>query len=143
MSVQDKNKKPNSLASMVDDFWSGGMTPKDDIFTKEWMPLVNIKDDEDIYEIELAVPGFKKEEIEVSVDNGLITISALSEKTEEKEEEHYTRREFSSSSFTKSFSIPKDASEDDVQASYEDGVLRVDLHKINNPIDPKKTIEIK
>ena len=83
-----------------------------------------------------ALPGTQ---FKVKLENGMLTISA--EKKEEKEEKtnKYTRQEFRFNSFTRSFTLPENAKEDDVQAHYEDGVLK--LHVAKKVIAPAKVKE--
>lgn len=90
---------------------------------------VNIKQKENGYGIELAAPGFNKEDFKISVENKILKISA-EHKTENIEtNENYTRREFSKSSFERSFSLPQDIKEDEIVAKYENGILTIDLTK--------------
>ncbi len=95
------------------------------------LPSVNLKETASGYEVELAVPGLNKEDFAIEVHNNTLTIS--SEKKEEHEEKddkgNYTRREFNYSSFKRSFSLPKSAEEKGVQASYDNGILKVSIAK--------------
>ncbi len=109
------------------------------------MPAVNIKDAGNEFQIELAVPGYKKEDLHVDLEDGVLTIS--SEKREEKKEEKdlYRRREFSYSSFRRSFALPEIADEAGVKATHGDGVLRLTVAKRKDAIKakPARTIAIK
>ncbi|MBP7408624.1 MAG: Hsp20/alpha crystallin family protein [Flavobacteriales bacterium] len=96
---------------------------------KESMPAVNIKDDTKSFELELAVPGYKKEDLKVNVEDGLLTISSEKQKESEEEKNGYTRREFSYSSFTRSFQLPQNADADNVKANFVDGVLKLSVPK--------------
>ena len=112
-------------------------------FTNEnWLPAVNVSDNEDGYEIEVAAPGMKKEDFKISVENGLLTISAESKTEEEEKGKNYTRKEFHSSSFLRSFTLPGNVSEDQIQATYEDGVLRLKLGKMEIESPRQKMIDI-
>ena len=79
----------------------------------------------------MAVPGMKKEDFKVEIDNNMLTIS--SEKEEQKEEtrkkDNYIRKEFNYQSFFRSFSLPEYIDEDKVEASYKDGILHVTIAK--------------
>ncbi len=118
---------PNFMSEFFDqdDSWM----PK---FMKHSLPAVNIKDLESKFEIELAVPGLSKKDINVSINHGILTISA--EKKEEKEEKNkeYTRKEFSFSSFSRSFNLPENAEEEGIDANYEDGILKLSINKKKN-----------
>ncbi len=97
------------------------------------VPSVNIIENENDFVLELAAPGEKKEDFKISLENQLLTIS--SEVKEEKEENktNYTRREFVFSSFSRSFTLPKNILHDKVVADYKDGILRITLPKKEEP----------
>jgi HSP20 family protein len=108
------------------------------------MPAVNIKENEKSYEIELAAAGYNKKDFNISIDNGLLTISAEKKEETDKKEDNYQRKEFSCTSFSRSFNLPENVAEEDVQARFEDGVLKLSITKKAEPQPkPKKPIEIK
>jgi HSP20 family protein len=121
----------------------------DRFFTSPWMrgenlPATNIKENEKNFEIEVAVPGFKKNDINVTVDNGMLTVSAEQKQEEQKDEDSYKRREFSCRSFSRSFKLPENTKEDDITAKYEDGVLKLAVAKKQiEATKPKRPILIK
>ena len=128
----------SSLTDFFDDKW---MKPK--FFNGDWLPAVNVIDNEDNYEIELAAPGFKKKDFKVSIENGALFISAETKKEEVEEKKNFTRKEFSSKAFSKSFTLPENIVEEDIVAKYEDGVLKLMLKKNKKALPPKKEIAIK
>jgi HSP20 family protein len=110
----------------------------------ENLPATNIKENDKNYEIELAVPGFKKADINVAIDNGILTVSAEQKDETEKDENNYKRREFSYRFFSRSFNLPENIREEDSDAKYEDGVLKVTITKKQmEAAKPKKPIQIK
>jgi HSP20 family protein len=120
----------------------------DDRFPSQWkneaMPAVNIRENEKNYEIELAAPGYKKSDINVAVDNGVLTISAETKDQTESGPESYRRREFSCRSFSRSFVLPENIEDKDIDAHYVDGVLKLSINKKQlSSSKPKKSIEIK
>jgi HSP20 family protein len=118
--------------------WAGGTQ-----FNRMVAP-VNIKETDESYTVELMAPGMKKEDFNIEVDNDLLTISAevKSEKNEQ-EEGKYTRREFSYSSFKRAFTLPESVKEDNINASYQDGILKIALPKKEEALPkPKRLIEI-
>lgn len=118
--------------------WFGGI----DNFQSA-LPPVNVKENEKDFELELAAPGRKKEDFNVEIDNGLMTISAEQKSEDTRSDENYTRREFSYTSFKRSFSLPKTVNADQINASYEDGVLKFVLPKREEALPkPKRLIEI-
>jgi HSP20 family protein len=93
-------------------------------------PALNILENENSYGIELAAPGFEKQDFEIAIENNQLIISA--EKSEEKKEESitYTLREFVATSFKRKFTLPENqVNEDAIEANYENGVLKVLLPK--------------
>lgn len=142
-------KKNNSVAfpAFLDEFlkpdWFGGMEKLEKLNVT--VPAVNIKETETDFTIELAVPGKKKDDFNVEVNNDVLTISseAKTENEERTDDGKYTRREFSYSSFKRSFTLPETVDEEKIKASYEDGVLRLALPKKEEALPkPKKLIEI-
>jgi HSP20 family protein len=93
------------------------------------MPAVNIKEDEKKFILDLAVPGIDKKDLKIEMHEDVITIS--SENKNEKEETHdgFKRREFSYSSFCRSFYLPDNVNKEKIGASYKDGILTVELPK--------------
>ena len=98
--------------------------------TNNWsFPPVNIHETPDAFHLELNVPGRNKEDFKVNVENGLLTIS-FEKKEEDKSEGYKTvRREFSYRSFKRSFNLDKDVDTDNIQAKYENGLLKLLLPK--------------
>lgn len=130
---KDNGFKMKGLApvfkSWLDDFWGAEKFFDDNFFRGEWMPAVNIKDNEKDYEIEMAAPGMKKKDFKITVENGVLNILAEKEESKEEKEDNYTRKEFSFNSFCRSFTLPANVQEDDIAAKYADGILRLTLKK--------------
>lgn len=95
------------------------------------VPAVNIKENGKTFELELAAPGYKKEDLKVNLNDNVLTISSeqKSEKEEKGEKGDYTRREYSYRSFSRSFTLPENADGDNVKASYENGILKLSIPK--------------
>jgi HSP20 family protein len=118
--------------------WFGGV----DNF-KQNVPAANVKETDSEYVLELAIPGRKKENFNVEIDNELLTISSEVKNEENKEDDGYTRREFTFSSFKRVFSLPETISMDKINASYEDGILKFVMPKKEEALPkPKRLIEI-
>ncbi len=98
-------------------------------FEGETVPAVNVKEDNENYNIEVAAPGMEKKDFDVSVENGVLNISAQHEERDEDKNDNYTRREFSYRSFKRSFTLPESVKDEDIQAKYEDGILRITIPK--------------
>lgn len=105
-------------------------------------PAVNISETEEAYNVELAVPGFQKEDFKIQVENDVLTISAEEKKEETKDEKNYSRREYHYSSFTRSFRLPDNAKDDAIKALYTDGMLKLSIPKTTEEVKATKEIRI-
>ena len=111
-------------------------------------PAVNVKEDNKQYVMEVAVPGLKKEQVNMSIDkDGYLTLS-IENKNEQKDEnkkEHYLRREFSYTSYRQSYALPDNVDVDKIEANVADGVLKVVLPKVEKKEEKEdvKHIEVK
>ena len=94
-----------------------------------WMPRVDITDDKDSIHIHAEVPGMKKEDVKVTFENGLLSISGERKREEKKEGTDYYRIERRYGSFARSFRLPEEVQPDKIQASYKDGILQITLPK--------------
>jgi len=104
----------------------------------------NIIDNEKEYALELSVPGFKKEDININIDGDILTISSDFEDSKEESNDKYYRKEFIKSSFSRSFYVPEDVSFSKIDAKMEDGILNVSFpKKEKKKKDSKLTINIK
>ncbi|MBO6607506.1 Hsp20/alpha crystallin family protein [Psychroserpens sp.] len=108
------------------------------------MPAMNVKEHDMDYEIEFAAPGFSKEDFEVTIDDNILNVTGEKKKELEEKEEEFTRREFSYSSFKRSLALPKSVNMDqDVKATYKDGILKLKLQKKEDfKEQSKRVIEI-
>lgn len=94
-----------------------------------FVPATNILEKENEFHIELAAPGMKKEDFKINLENNVLTISSEQKSETKEENENYTRKEFHYGSFCRSFTLPKNVETEKIKASYEDGILKVDLPK--------------
>jgi HSP20 family protein len=94
-----------------------------------YIPAANVIEQENAFEVEFAVPGMKKEDFKISVDNNVLTVSSEKEQVKEEKERNYTRKEFAYGSFTRSFALPKTVDVDKISAAYDNGMLSVTLPK--------------
>lgn len=96
-------------------------------------PAVNVKEDETAYTMEVAVPGIKKEFCRVNINNDGDLNIAIENKMEHKEEnkkERYLRREFSYTNYQQTYSLPDNVNKEGISAKVTDGVLIIELPKI-------------
>lgn len=130
MSAKSLARQNEPIPSVFDDFFkpwnewfeNGGMTGR---MLK--VPAVNITADEKEYQVALAAPGLKKDDFNVDMTGNMVTISSEKEESKEDTDKRYTRKEYSYSSFSRSFTLPEDVNRDKIEARYEDGVLTLVL----------------
>jgi HSP20 family protein len=135
-------KQAPFFPSLIDDFINQDWNLKTPSSTT--LPAVNIKDLEAQFEIELAVPGMKKSDFEIEVEDGLLSISSSLEEEQVTEKGKFTRREFSYNSFKRTFTIPESVDPSNIEAQYSDGVLQLRLPKRKEALpQPKKLIKIR
>ena len=121
------------------DWFDGGLTGR-----TIHMPAVNIEELKDHYAILLAVPGMKKDDFKIDVDGNLLTISSEKEENIEEKDKRFTRREYSYSSFSRTFTLPEEIVKDKIEAKYENGVLTVALPRKEDSFKlMTKQIEVK
>jgi HSP20 family protein len=130
-----------SLRTVFENLWGSDLI-EDEMFKKAKLPAVNVKETDKSYDIEVAVPGMKKEDFNIAVENKVLTISADIKEEKEEKDDKYTRREFVSSSFKRSFSLPENVDENNIQAHYENGILKVTVPKVQEQKPEKKTISL-
>lgn len=125
-------KRTERMPSLFDDFFTmpwndwfnGGLQPG---MTN--VPSVNISERKDDYLVSMAAPGLKKDDFKISVEGNMLSICSEKEESEEEEDERYTRKEYSYSSFERSFTLPDEVKKDKIDAKYKDGVLDIILPK--------------
>jgi len=104
------------------------------------LAAVNIKESGNHYTVSLAAPGMKKEDFNIDVDGNMLTISSEKEESTEDKGDRYTRKEYSYSSFSRSFTLPDDVKLETIDARYESGELKITLPRKE---DTKKTTATK
>jgi len=129
---------PGSFSGMLDRFFTNSISTS----MKQFNPAVDIAEDEKAYEIHVAVPGMKKEDFKIDLADGKLTISGERKFEEKKEGKNFHSIETQYGTFCRSFFIPEDVLEDKVEASYEEGVLRLLLPKKEKKVK-NATIQVK
>jgi HSP20 family protein len=118
-------KNPVLLKSFSDDFFN-------DFFRNDFIskPSVNIIDDENKTKLEMLVPGMNKKDFKININDGVINISSESETKSDNSSENFIRKEWTKNSFSRSFILNDDYDEENISASYKDGILEITLPKI-------------
>jgi HSP20 family protein len=134
MSLIKKNRNAfPTMPALFDDFlgrelFNWGNTNYS--FTQTTIPMVNIRESAENFEVEVAAPGMDKKDFRVQLEDNTLTISSQKEKAEETEHNGYNRREFSYESFQRSFTLPRDVvDEQAISAQYENGILHLTIPK--------------
>ena len=118
-----------TLTSWVDDLLNNNFGSEfvSNFNTGISLPAVNVIEHDNNFVVEMAIPGLKKSDFDISLDNQILTISA--ETKSKNEGENYTRREFGYSSFRRTFKLPKTVETEKISAKYNEGILKVELPK--------------
>jgi HSP20 family protein len=111
------------------------------IATADWAPLVDISEDEKEFLVRVELPGLKKEEVKVTVDNGVLTISGERKVEKEEKTRKYHRVERSYGKFERNFTLPDKADGAKIAAEFKEGMLQVRLPKTEKPAH--KALEVK
>lgn len=137
-------KNTNGYPNLVNSFFNKELM--DELFVPAHQgtaPAVNVAESAEGYRIEVAAPGLQKSDFKLNLDHNRLTISAEKENKAEEKSEKYTRREFSYSSFQRTFTLPTTVDGEKINATYVDGVLHVELPKREEAkVKPARTIEI-
>jgi len=142
--VKFNRNKENAVMPGVNDIFE--MIFNDTFFSDRMVsrvPAVNVSEMEAAYHIELAAPGLKKEDFKLNLERNVLSISV--EQTAEKQDaqKNYSKKEFSYTSFVRSFTLPEVADHNNIEATYADGVLQVTIAKREEAKPVRKQIEIK
>jgi HSP20 family protein len=142
--VKFNRNKENALMSGVNDIFESIFN---DTFFSDRMvsrvPAVNIAESENSFHVELAAPGLKKEDFKLNLDGKQLTISVEQAAGHKDDQKNYNKREFSYSSFVRSFTMPESADDSAIDAVYTDGILRIDIPKREEAKAVRRQIEIK
>lgn len=135
-----KVRKPNTVfPSMFDEFWKDWQGTTN---TSDWVPAANIKEEDTKYHVELSAPGYNRENIKVSVEDDTLTITGEVKIENEERKENFLKREFRSGNFKRSFNLNGMVNVDKIDAKYEDGILRIDLPKVEQEVKKLKEITV-
>jgi len=129
------------LTNLLDDGGRSRRNGKESMAVADWAPVVDITEDEKSYVFRAELPEVKKEDVHVTVEHGVLTLSGERKFEQEEKSKKYHRIERSYGSFTRSFALPDDVDGAKVNAAYKDGVLTVTVAKSESA--KPKHIEVK
>lgn len=127
-----KNRREDLFPSLFENFfkpWNNDWFEKFELGKELTVPAVNISENKNDFKISLAAPGMKKDDFKIEVDGNLLSISAERENKKEENDTKFMRTEYNYSSFSRSFTLPDGVKSDNIEAKYEDGVLKLVLPK--------------
>jgi len=107
------------------------------------VPAANISESDNHFHVELAAPGLQKSDFKISLDRNQLSISVERQHEQQEVQKNYSKREFSYNSFVRSFTLPDSADAEQIEAGYENGVLKIDIAKREEAKAVRKQIEIK
>lgn len=137
MGLEKKNN--TSIDNFFNDFFGTGLMQQE---YANFVPSVNITENEKSYTIEASAPGFEKEDFKIHIEDGVLSISGEHKTNNSHSGKGFIRKEFNYGSFTRTFNLVDLVDEDNIAAKYENGILKLELPK--NEVKPKnvKTIAI-
>lgn len=127
-----------ALFNLLDESWDNSLAQTDKAYT----PAMNIKQHEGGYQVELVMPGMKKENIKVELDKNVLTVSAQNEHSTETQTGKYTRKEFHAASYKRSLNLGENIDGQGIVANYADGILNLTLPLKKDETKVSKVIEI-
>lgn len=140
----NNNKRNNTLLPGVNEVFESIFN---DTFFSDRMitrvPAVNISESENSYHVELAAPGLKKDDFKLNLERNQLTISVEQQSEQNDSQKSYNKCEYSYSSFVRSFTLPDSADHSQIDASYTDGILSIDIAKREEAKAVRRQIEIK
>ncbi len=140
LKIKEVRRGFDLLNSMLDEF----NVEKTDGFKSNFSPTINTREGEYAYHIEVDLPGVKKEDINIQVEDNTLVISGERKIKEEMKEENYYKIESNFGSFSRSFSLPEEADIENIHAESTDGVLEVVVPKLESAkVEKVKKISIK
>ncbi len=134
-----RNFSSRSFNSILDKFFQDAF--EDNGNGSGFIPAVDISETDKSFELELAVPGFKKEDFSIDYNDGQLTISGERKFETEQKEVNYHTRETRYGKFSRSFHLPENVNDGKIQAAYQDGILKVTLPK-DEKKELRKTIKV-
>jgi len=131
----------NDMNKIFDEFFRGDNVAGDSFLNRDWNPAVDIVEHKDQYILKAEIPGMKKDDVKITLENNVLTIRGEKKNEVEQKDEHFHRIERSYGSFERSFTIPGTIKTNDIDAQYKDGILTLTLPKAEEA--KSKMIDVK
>jgi HSP20 family protein len=140
MQTRNLARREDLYPSLLNEFFN----PWNDILpsTSRWgnmmnAPAVNIKENDNMFTISVAAPGLVKNDFSIKVENNTLSVSCEKETQKDESKDEFTRQEYNYSSFCRTFALPEDVNANNIEASYENGILKLVLPKKEEAIKSK------
>ena len=140
MLTRNLSRREDLYPSLLNDFFN----PWNDILpsSNRWgnmmnAPAVNIKENDNMFTISVAAPGLKKDDFSIKVENNTLSVSCEKESKKDESNDEFTRQEYNYSSFCRTFALPDDVNANNIEASYENGILKLVLPKKEEAVKAK------
>lgn len=127
--------KARNTPVLFDDFfkpWNEWFNNESALTAAVNVPAVNVSETDEKFDLTMAAPGMKKSDFKIDVDGNLLTVSSEQEHREEETGKKFTRKEYSYSSFCRSFNLPEEVNREKIEAHYTDGILHIVLPRVSN-----------
>ena len=119
-----------AMDRLFSDFFGGPLLESGETTSRTWYLPIDVVDQGESYQVKAAVPGFSPEEVELTYSEGMLSISAEHKQESSSKQGSYLRRELTYGSFARSVQLPGDVKEEQIKASFENGILVVDIPKV-------------
>ncbi len=132
----ETDRMEKRFSDMLDDFFNDAVTTRRDGF----VPRIDMSETEDTYEVFVQIPGMKKDDISVDLENGVLTVSGERNFKNEEKGKRFHRVETQFGAFSRSIELPDNIDPESINAKYTDGILEISVNKSEESL--KKRIEI-
>lgn len=140
--VWDPFRELEEMSSRLNRVFARGAVSDEALKGVDFTPSINVSETPQAYVVKAELPGVKKEDVNLTVENGLLTLRGERRYESEHKDERVHRVESAYGSFMRQFRVPEDASADGIEASYKDGVLNVRLPKVAPKTSEAKRIPV-
>ncbi len=123
---------------MLNELW-GGTARTEEMASRSWMPPVDVRETADALRFVCELPGLKKEDVTITLENQVLTLSGERKFEKENQGESFHRVERAYGAFSRSFTLPANIKSDKVEAAFADGVLTIELPKLEES-KPRKIV---
>ena len=136
-NLLERDLFPRRFSDVLDEFFNDAVATNRDSF----VPGVDITETDDAYQVTVELPGMKKDDINISLENNQLTVSGERKFKDEKKDKKYHRVESRFGKFSRTFTLPQNVDEESINAKYEDGLLKIDIQKAEDKVSKKIEIQ--